>query len=47
MDELRIKRYRDKINHVIDYKNNLPFEPKNELEKPGISNYSQFTSKSP
>lgn len=43
MDELRIKRYRDKINHVIDYINDLPIEPKNELEKRGIF-YSLQTS---
>ena len=36
MDELRIKRYRDKINHVVDYIKDLPIEPKNELEKRGI-----------
>lgn len=43
MDELRIKRYRDKINHVIDYINDLPIEPRNELEKRGIF-YSLQTS---
>ena len=43
MDELRIKRYRDKINHVVDYIKDLPFEPKNELEKRGIF-YSLQTS---
>ncbi len=43
MDELRIKRYRDKINHIIDYLKDLPLEPKNELEKRGIF-YSLQTS---
>jgi len=43
MDELRIKRYRDKINHIVDYIKDLPFEPKNELEKRGIF-YSLQTS---
>ena len=43
MDELRIKRYRDKINHVVVYIKDLPFEPKNELEKRGIF-YSLQTS---
>ena len=36
MDELRIKRYRDKIQHIFEYINDLPLEPKNELEKRGI-----------
>jgi len=43
MDELRIKRYRDKINHVVDYIKDLPIEPNNELEKRGII-YSLQTS---
>ena len=43
MDELRIKRYRDKINHVVDYIKDLPIIPKNELEKRGIF-YSLQTS---
>ena len=43
MDELRIKRYRDKINHVVEYIKDLPIEPKNELEKRGIF-YSLQTS---
>jgi len=43
MDELRIKLYRDKINHVVDYIKDLLFEPKNELEKRGIF-YSLQTS---
>jgi len=36
MDELRNKRYRDKIQHIFDYIQELPIEPKNELEKRGI-----------
>ena len=43
MDELRIKRYRDKINHVVDYIKDLQIKPKNELEKRGIF-YSLQTS---
>ncbi|KKN07124.1 hypothetical protein LCGC14_1070330 [marine sediment metagenome] len=43
MDEIRIKRYRDKINHITDYIKDLPLEPKNELEKRGIF-YSLQTS---
>ena len=43
MDELRIKRYRDKINHIVDYIKDLPIIPKNELEKRGIF-YSLQTS---
>ncbi len=43
MDELRIKRYRDKINHIIDYLKDLTIDPKNELEKRGIF-YSLQTS---
>ena len=43
MDELRIKHYWDKINHVVDYIKDLPIEPKNELEKRGIF-YSLQTS---
>ncbi len=43
MDELRIKRYRDKINHIVDYIKDLTVEPKNELEKRGIF-YSLQTS---
>ena len=43
MDQLRIKRYRDKINHIIDYIKDLPIEPQNELEKRGIF-YSLQTS---
>lgn len=40
---MRVKRYRDKINHVVDYIKDLPFEPKNELEKRGVF-YSLQTS---
>jgi len=43
MDELRIKRYHDKIQHIFDYIRDLPLEPKNELEKRGIF-YSLQTS---
>ena len=43
MDELRKKRYRDKINYIIDSLEVLPIEPKNELEKRGIF-YSLQTS---
>ena len=31
MDELRIKRYRDKIDHVVYYTKDLPIKPRNEL----------------
>ncbi|NVM35511.1 MAG: DUF86 domain-containing protein [Candidatus Lokiarchaeota archaeon] len=43
MDELRSKRYRDKIQHIFNYIQELPLEPKNELEKRGIF-YSLQTS---
>ena len=43
MDELRIKHYRDKINHVVEYIKDLPIVPKNELEKRRIF-YSLQTS---
>ncbi len=43
MDEIRFKRYRDKINHATDYLKDLPFEPENEFEKRGIF-YSLQTS---
>lgn len=43
MDELRSKRYRDKVQHIFDYIQELPLEPKNELEKRGIF-YSLQTS---
>jgi len=43
MDELRNKRYRDKIQHIFDYIQELPIEPESELEKRGIF-YSLQTS---
>ncbi len=43
MDELRSKRYKDKIQHIFDYFQDLPLIPKNELEKRGIF-YSLQTS---
>ena len=43
MDELRTKRYKDKINYIIENIQELPIEPKNELEKRGIF-YSLQTS---
>ena len=43
MDELRIKRYHDKIHNIIDYIQELPIKPRNELEKRGIF-YSLQTS---
>lgn len=43
MDEMRLKRYRDKINRATDYLKDLPLKPKNELEKRGIF-YSLQTS---
>jgi len=43
MDELRSKRYRDNIQHIFNYIQELPLEPKNELEKRGIF-YSLQTS---
>ncbi|TES98794.1 MAG: DUF86 domain-containing protein [Promethearchaeota archaeon] len=43
MDELRNKRYKDKIQHIFDYIQDLPLIPKNELEKRGIF-YSLQTS---
>jgi len=43
MDDLRSKRYSDKIQHIFDYIQELPLEPKNELEKRGIF-YSLQTS---
>lgn len=43
MDELRIKRYKDKINFIVNYIKDLPFDPKSELEKRGIF-YSLQTS---
>ena len=43
MDKLRLKRYRDKIQHIFEYIQDLPLEPENELEKRGIF-YSLQTS---
>ena len=43
MDESRIKRYKDKINYIIEKVQNLSKDPKNELEKDGIF-YSLQTS---
>jgi len=43
MDQLRNKRYQDKIQHIFDYIQELPLEPRNELEKRGIF-YSLQTS---
>lgn len=36
MDELRLKRYRDKINFIIDNIKDLPIKPNNVFEKRGI-----------
>jgi len=36
MDEIRLKRYRDKINYIIDNINDLPIKPNNIFEKRGI-----------
>jgi uncharacterized protein YutE (UPF0331/DUF86 family) len=43
LDKLRLKRYRDKIQHIFEYIQDLPLEPENELEKRGIF-YSLQTS---
>lgn len=43
MDELRLKRYRDKINYIVDNIDDLPQKPKNKFEKRGIL-YSIQTS---
>ncbi len=43
MKEIRLKRYNDKINYIIDNIKDLPVEPANELEKRGIF-YSIQTS---
>jgi len=43
MDELRLKRYRDKINYIFDNINDLPKKPKNKFEKRAIF-YSIQTS---
>ena len=36
MDELRLKRYKDKINYITDKIKDLSNKPKSELEKDGI-----------
>ncbi len=36
MDEIRLKRYRDKINFIIDNIKDLPIKPNNVFEKRGI-----------
>ncbi|MGQ4873406.1 MAG: DUF86 domain-containing protein [Promethearchaeia archaeon] len=36
MDELRLKRYRDKINYIFDKINLFTIKPRSELEKDGI-----------
>ena len=36
MDELRLKRYHDKINYIIDNIEDLPIDTKNKFEKRGI-----------
>ena len=36
MDELRLKRYHDKINYIIDNIEDLPIAPTNKFEKRGI-----------
>ena len=43
MDELRLKRYRDKINYIFDNIDDLPKKPKNKFEKRAIF-YSIQTS---
>ena len=43
MDDLRLKRYRDKINYVVDSINLINSNPRTELEKRGIF-YSLQTS---
>jgi uncharacterized protein YutE (UPF0331/DUF86 family) len=43
MDNIRLKRYRDKINFIVHYIKDLPLKPKNEIEKRGIF-YSLQTS---
>ena len=43
MNDLRTKRYKYKINYIIENIQELPIEPKNELEKRGIF-YSLQTS---
>lgn len=36
MDEIRLKRYRDKIHFIIDNIKDLPIKPNNVFEKRGI-----------
>lgn len=36
MDEIRYKRYKDKINYIVDCIKDLPITPKNKFEKMGI-----------
>ena len=36
MDELRLKRYHDKINYIVDNIEDLPIDTKNKFEKRGI-----------
>ncbi len=36
MDEIRLKRYRDKINYIVDNIKDLPIKPNNVFEKRGI-----------
>ncbi len=36
MDELRLKRYHDKINYIVDNIEDLPIDIKNKFEKRGI-----------
>jgi uncharacterized protein YutE (UPF0331/DUF86 family) len=43
MDNLRLKRYKDKINYILDNMEDLPLIPENTLEKKGIF-YSLQTS---
>ena len=43
MDDIRIKRYHDKIDYIIDNIEDLPIEPKNKFETRGIF-YSLQTS---
>ncbi|GAB4309525.1 MAG: hypothetical protein Kow0069_08880 [Promethearchaeota archaeon] len=40
MDELRLKRYRDKISYVAENLSGLPRKPETRLEKSGV--YYQF-----
>ncbi|TXT61664.1 MAG: hypothetical protein BAJALOKI3v1_760003 [Promethearchaeota archaeon] len=43
MDNLRLKRYKNKINYILDNMEDLPLIPENTLEKKGIF-YSLQTS---